>query len=128
VIDPLGLALENFDVTGVWRIRDNGVNVDPNGDLYDGTKLDGPIALRNALIKHQDVFMLSFTESLMTYALGRRIEYTDMPMIRTIVRDAAKKDNRISAFILGAVNSNAFKMGVADTGKGERRAADAPQR
>ncbi len=74
VIDPLGLALENFDVTGVWRIRDNGVNVDPVGDLYDGTKLDGPIALRNALMKHQDVFMLSFTESLMTYALGRRVE------------------------------------------------------
>ena len=74
MIDPLGLALENFDVTGVWRIKDNGAVVDPVGDLYDGTKLDGPIALRNALLKHQDVFMLSFTESLMTYALGRRVE------------------------------------------------------
>ena len=111
VIDPLGLALENFDVTGVWRIRDNGVNVDPVGDLYDGTKMDGPIALRSALIKHQDVFMLSFTESLMTYALGRRVEYYDMPAIRQIVKDAKAKNYRFSAFISGVANSAAFRMG-----------------
>jgi len=111
VIDPLGLALENFDVTGVWRIRDNGATVDPVGDLYDGTKLDGPIALRNALLKHQDVFMLSFTESLMTYALGRRVESYDMPAIRQIVRDAKAKNYRFSAFITGVANSAAFRMG-----------------
>jgi len=111
VIDPLGLALENFDVTGVWRIRDNGVSVDPVGDLYDGTKLDGPIALRSALLKHQDVFMLSFTESLMTYALGRRVESYDMPAIRQIVRDAKAKNYRFSAFISGVANSAAFRMG-----------------
>ena len=110
VIDPLGLALENFDVTGVWRIRDNGVNVDPVGDLYDGTKLDGPIALRNALMKHQDVFMLSFTESLMTYALGRRVEPYDMPAVRQIVRDAKAKNYRFSAVISGVANSAAFRM------------------
>jgi mono/diheme cytochrome c family protein len=111
VIDPLGLALENFDVTGVWRIKDNGAGVDPVGDLYDGTKLDGPIALRNALLKHQDVFMLSFTESLMTYALGRRVESYDMPAIRQIVRDAKSKNYRFSAFISGVANSAAFRMG-----------------
>jgi hypothetical protein len=111
VIDPLGLALENFDVTGVWRIKDNGATVDPVGDLYDGTKLDGPIALRNALLKHQDVFMLSFTESLMTYALGRRVEPYDMPAIRQIVRDAKAKNYRFSAFISGVANSAAFRMG-----------------
>jgi hypothetical protein len=111
VIDPLGLALENFDVTGVWRIKDNGASVDPVGDLYDGTKLDGPIALRNALLKHQDVFMLSFTESLMTYALGRRVESYDMPAIRQIVRDAKAKNYRFSAFISGVANSAAFRMG-----------------
>jgi len=111
VIDPLGLALENFDVTGVWRIKDNGAGVDPVGDLYDGTKLDGPIALRNALLKHQDVFMLSFTESLMTYALGRRVESYDMPAIRQIVRDAKTKNYRFSAFISGVANSAAFRMG-----------------
>jgi hypothetical protein len=92
VIDPLGLALENFDVTGAWRIKDNDATVDSSGDLYDGTKMQGPQGLRNALLKHQDVFLLSFTESLMTYALGRRVEYFDMPTVRTIVRDAAKQN------------------------------------
>jgi hypothetical protein len=111
VIDPLGLALENYDVTGVWRIKDNGAVVDPVGDLYDGTKLDGPIALRNALLKHHDVFMLSFTESLMTYALGRRVESYDMPAVRQIVRDAKAKNYRFSAFISGVANSAAFRMG-----------------
>ena len=111
VIDPLGLALENFDVTGVWRIKDNGVAIDPVGDLYDGTTLDGPAALRNALLKHQDVIMLSFTESLMTYALGRRVEYYDMPAVRQIARDAKAKNYRFSAFISGVANSAAFRMG-----------------
>ncbi|MGE3490291.1 MAG: DUF1592 domain-containing protein [Vicinamibacterales bacterium] len=123
VIDPLGLALENFDVTGAWRIKDNEVPVDVVGDLYDGTKMDGPAGLRDALLKHADVFMLGFTESMMTYALGRRVEYTDMPMIRTIVRNAGKSGNRFSAFVLGVVNSPAFKLGVTDAGK-QRRAAD----
>jgi mono/diheme cytochrome c family protein len=128
VIDPLGLALENFDVTGAWRIKDNEVPVDVNGDLYDGTRMEGPAGLRAALLKHQDMFVTGFTESLLTYALGRRVEYTDMPMIRAIVRDAARKDNKFSAFVLAVVNSNAFKMGVVDSGKSERRAADvAPQ-
>jgi hypothetical protein len=111
VMDPLGLALENYDVTGLWRIRDNGVPVDPSGDLYDGTKLDGPIALRNALVKHQDVFILSFTESLMTYALGRRVEYYDMPALRQIVANAKAKNYRFSALIAGVANSAAFRMG-----------------
>ncbi len=123
VIDPLGLALDNFDVTGAWRIKDNEVPVDVVGDLYDGTKIDGPAGLRDALLKHQDVFLTGFTESLMTYALGRRIGYTDMPSIRTIVRDAGKGNLKMSAFVIGVVNSPAFKMGVADTGK-ERRATD----
>jgi hypothetical protein len=114
VIDPLGLALENFDVTGRWRIRDNGAPVDPVGDLYDGTKMDGPVGLRNALLKHQDMFMLSFTERLTTYALGRRVEYYDMPAIRKIIRDAAKDNNRFSAFVMGVVSSRAFQMSRAD--------------
>jgi hypothetical protein len=124
VIDPLGLALENFDVTGAWRIKDNEVPVDVTGDLYDGTKMEGPAGLRAALLKHQDMFLTGFTESLLTYALGRRVEYTDMPMIRGIVRDAGKKGNKLSAFVTGVVNSAAFKMGMADTGKSERRATD----
>jgi len=126
VIDPLGLALENFDVTGAWRIKDNDVPVDVVGDLYDGTKMDGPAGLRDALMKHSDVFLTGFTESLMTYAIGRRVEYTDQPMIRAIVRNAAKQDNKLSAFVMGVVNSPAFKLGVTDAGK-ERRAADVAQ-
>ncbi|MBW8866058.1 MAG: DUF1592 domain-containing protein [Acidobacteria bacterium] len=117
VIDPLGLALENFDATGAWRIKDNEVPVDSVGDLYDGTKMDGPRGLQQALIKHSDVFLLSFTENLMTYALGRRIEYSDMPAIRVIVRDAAKNINRMSSFILGVANSAAFRMARAPESK-----------
>ena len=113
VIDPLGLALENFDVTGRWRIRDNGAPVDPVGDLYDGTKMNGPTGLRAALLKHQDMFVLSFTERLMTYGLGRRVEPFDMPAIRKIIRDAAKENNRFSAFVMGVVNSRAFQMSRA---------------
>jgi hypothetical protein len=110
VIDPMGLALENFDVTGKWRIKDAGFPVDAAGVMYDGTKLDGPVGLRAALLKHQDVFLQTFTENLMTYALGRRVEYSDMPAVRKIVRDAARSDYKVSAFINGVVNSAAFQM------------------
>ena len=110
VIDPLGLALENFDVTGVWRTKDNGVAVDPTGVLFDGTVLDGPIALRRALLKHQDVIMLSFTESLMTYGLGRRVEAYDLPAVRAIVRDAKRNNYKFSSLISGVANSAAFRM------------------
>ncbi len=129
VIDPLGLALENFDVTGAWRIKDNEVPVDVVGDLYDGTRMEGPAGLRAALLNHSDMFLRSFTESLLTYAVGRRVEYTDMPAIRSIVRDAAKHQNRISSFILGVVNSPAFRMSITTEPASGRRAADvAPQR
>jgi hypothetical protein len=110
VIDPLGLALENFDVTGKWRIKDGQSLVDPTGDLYDGTKMNGPDGLRTALLKHQDAFFLSFTESLMTYAIGRRMEAFDMPAVRRIIRDASAQNHRLSAFIQGVVDSPAFQM------------------
>jgi hypothetical protein len=110
VIDPLGLALENFDVTGRWRIKDSGKPVDATGVMYEGTKLDGPASLRAALLSHQDVFLETFTENLMMYALGRRIEFYDMPAIRAIARGASRNDNRISGFILGIVKSGAFQM------------------
>src|SRR5690606_7034235 len=94
VIDPLGLALEHFDATGRFRIKDSGVAVDAVGDLYDGTAMDGANGLRLALLKHQDAFLLSFTEHLMTYALGRRIEPSDMPAVRAVLRAAATQDYR----------------------------------
>jgi cytochrome c553 len=114
VIDPLGLSLDNFDATGAWRIKDNEVSVDSAGVLYDGSKIAGPDGLRDALLRHSDVVLLTFTQNLMTYALGRRVEYYDMPTIRSIIRDASKHDNRISSYILGVVNSAAFRMGTTD--------------
>ncbi len=110
VIDPLGLALENFDVTGAWRIKDNEVGVDPVGDLYDGTRLDGPAGLRAALLRHKDAVLLSFAEHLMTYALGRRVEPYDMPAIRQIIREAAANDYKVQSFVQGIVASQAFRM------------------
>jgi Protein of unknown function (DUF1592)/Protein of unknown function (DUF1588)/Protein of unknown function (DUF1587)/Protein of unknown function (DUF1585)/Protein of unknown function (DUF1595)/Planctomycete cytochrome C len=110
VIDPLGLALENYDVTGRWRIKDGDAAVDATGELYDGTRIDGPAGLRAALITHQDAVLVSFTESLMTYALGRRIEYFDMPAIRAIIREAAGNGLRFSSFVLGVVDSPGFRM------------------
>ncbi len=117
VIDPLGLALDNFDVTGAYRIKDNEVPVDVAGDLYDGSKINGPAGLREALLKHQDVVLQSFTESLLTYALGRRVEYYDMPTVRQIVRDASRNDYRISSFILGVATSPAFRMARVEATK-----------
>ncbi len=113
MIDPLGLALENFDATGAWRIRDRGVDVDASGELYDGTPLHGPDDLREALLTRSTSLIRTFTENLMAYALGRRVEYYDMPAVRAIERDAAAHDNRMSAFILGVVKSPAFRMKAA---------------
>jgi hypothetical protein len=114
VIDPIGLALENFDVTGAWRTKDGGTPIDASGELYDGTPIDGPLALRDALLRRSDTFLLTFTESLLTYALGRRVEYFDMPSVRAIVREAAAKDHRMSSYILGVVSSSPFRMSRAD--------------
>ena len=115
VIDPLGLALESFDVTGAWRIRDSGVPVDPSGQLYDGTRLDGPVALRNALLKRRETVLRTFTENLMAYSLGRRVVHYDMPTVRAVVREAAPAKNRFSAFVLGIVKSPAFQMARAES-------------
>ena len=112
VIDPLGLALEHFDATGRYRIKDNGVPVDAVGDLYDGTKMEGAAGLRGALLKHKDAFLLSFTEHLMTYALGRRVEASDMPAVRAVIRAAAAQDYRISAFVRGIAASDPFQRSI----------------
>jgi hypothetical protein len=109
VIDPIGLALEHFDVTGRYRIKDNGAAIEVTGQLYDGTRLDGPEGLRDALLARKDAMLQSFAESLFTYALGRRVEHFDMPTIRQVIRDAAANDYKVSAFILGVVHSPAFR-------------------
>jgi hypothetical protein len=114
VIDPLGLALDNFDTLGAYRIKDNGVAIDSNGVMYDGTKLTGPADLRNALLNHSEGLIRNFTDNLMSYAIGRRIEYYDQPSIRAITRKAAQNGNHFSSFVLGIVNSPAFQMSTAE--------------
>ncbi len=110
VIDPIGLALDNFDVTGRWRIRENGVPVDTSGELYDGTPVRSPSELRDALLRRSDVILTNFAENLLAYAVGRRTEHFDMPAVRTIVRQAAGGGHRMSAYILGVVGTDAFRM------------------
>ena len=120
VIDPLGLALENYDVDGRWRIKDSGAAVDSVGMLYDGTPLDGPDGLRKALLGHSEAVLRGFTEYLMTYALGRRIEPGDGPTIRAIVRDASKNGYRFSSFALGVAKSAPFTRGKAQPAPTQR--------
>ena len=115
VIDPIGLSLDHFDVTGAWRIKDRGVPVSVAGELYDGTSLNGAADLRAALLARSEVIVTHLTERLMSYALGRRIEYYDMPAVRKIVRDAKERDYRMSALILGVVQSAAFRTALGDT-------------
>jgi hypothetical protein len=108
-IDPLGLALENFGLDGAWRTSENGVPVDASAELADGTKFAGPDGLRGVLLEHQDLFLLSFTENLLTYAIGRRVEFTDMPTVRRIIAQAGANGYRFSSFVNGVVASAAFQ-------------------
>ena len=109
-MDPIGLALDNFDVTGRWRIRENGVPLDTRGELYDGTPVTSPMELQQALVNRPIPLVRTFTENLMTYALGRRVEYFDQPAIRAITHKAASEGYRMSAFIMGVATSDAFQM------------------
>ena len=109
-MDPIGLALDNFGVTGQWRIRENGMPLDTRGDFYDGTSVQTPLELQRALMKRPVPLLRTFTQNLMAYALGRRVEYYDQPTVRSIVREAEANDFRMSSFILGVVKSDAFQM------------------
>jgi hypothetical protein len=119
VMDPLGFSLENFDGVGEWRTKEPGGAVDPSGQLADGTKVDGPVALRNAIMKHPEQFVRTLTEKMLTYGLGRGLEYYDMPTVRGIARDASRNDYKFSSIVLGIVKSTPFQM---------RRVQDAPVR
>ena len=110
IMDPIGFALENFDLTGKWRNVDGNKPVDAAGELVDGTKLDGPASLRQALVSRSNAFVSNATQKLLTYALGRTVHYYDMPVIRSIIRDAAGNDYRFSSLVLGIVKSAPFQM------------------
>ena len=125
-MDPIGLSLDNFDVTGKWRFRENGSTLDTRGRMYDGAAVSSPSDLTQALLKRPIPLVRSFTENLMAYALGRRVEDFDQPAVRVIARDAEAKGYRLSSFVLGVVNSSAFRNkraeGVTDAAanKGQR--------
>jgi mono/diheme cytochrome c family protein len=110
IMDPLGFALENFDATGRWRVTDSGEKIDASGVLLDGTKVDSPSALRNALLAKPNVFVTTFTDKLMTYALGRGLDYNDMPALRGVTREAVRNEYKFSSVVLGIVKSVPFQM------------------
>ena len=112
MMDPIGLALENFDAIGMWRTRDNGQPIDTAGTMFDSSKLDGPISVRQAVLNHSEAFVGSFTENLLAYGLGRVLDYRDMPTVRLIAQEAGKNNNHFSSFVLGVVKSKPFQMRV----------------
>jgi hypothetical protein len=112
MMDPIGFTLENFDAVGRWRTRDAGKALDVSGQLTDGAKIEGVAGLRRSLERYSPQFMRTFTEKLLTYALGRGVEYPDMPVVRHIVRQAARDDYRFSSVVLGIVTSAPFQMNV----------------
>ena len=124
MFDPIGLALENFDATGAWRSREGGTGgnpIDASGELSDGTKVDGVVSLRRALTREPDMFVGTVVEKLMTYALGRGLTAHDMPTVRAIVRQAAPREYRFSAIVLGIVRSAPFTMRLKAVPAGEAR-------
>jgi hypothetical protein len=112
LMDPIGFALENFDFIGQWRDADGTAPVDPHGEFIDGSALDGPVGLRRVLLERRELFVATVTEKLMTYALGRTVEYYDLPAVRAIVQQAAQDDYKLSALVLGIVQSVPFQMKV----------------
>jgi hypothetical protein len=124
IMDPIGFALENFDAVGAWRTHEAGTPIDASGELGDGTKIDGVVALRRALIGRPDVFVGTMTEKLMTYALGRGLDYHDMPALRAVVRESRRENYRFSSLVLGIVRSVPFRMRIRPL----EEAVDPPQR
>jgi hypothetical protein len=109
-MDPLGFALDNFDATGRWRLKEGNTLIDASGVLPDGTKFQGPAELRKLLLSRPEQIVHTVAEKLLTYALGRGVEYYDAAAIRGILREAAPSDYRWSAIILGIVKSAPFQM------------------
>jgi hypothetical protein len=122
IFEPIGLALENFDAVGTWRTQDGESLIDASGVLVDGSKVDGVASLRDALVRRSDQFVRVVTEKMLTYALGRGVEYQDMPLVRSIVRDSAGGNYKFSSVVLGIVKSAPFQMNTKTTGDSQRAA------
>jgi hypothetical protein len=110
VMDPIGFALESYDGIGRWRKTEDGAPIDTSGTLFNGATVDGVVGLRRNLVAHPEIFVGVMTEKLLTYALGRGLEYYDMPAVRRIVSDAKAKDFRFSAVVLDVARSTPFQM------------------
>jgi hypothetical protein len=115
IMDPVGLAMENYDVIGRWRTEDHGTPIDSAAKLVDGTEIDGPVELKAALLKYDEQIVRTVTEKLMTYALGRGTAYYDQPVIRSIVREATANGYRFSSLVMGIVSSAAFQMRASES-------------
>jgi hypothetical protein len=113
-MDPIGLSLDNFDVTGKWRYRENAMLLDTRGNFYDGTPVGTPIDLKKVLLKRPIPLVRAFSENLLAYATGRRMEPEDQPLVRIIAKDAETGGYRFSSFITGVVNSPAFRSKRAE--------------
>ena len=109
-MDPIGLALENYDPTGRWRVRENMASIETRANFYDGTPIGSPSELADALLRRPIVLVRNFTDNLLAYSLGRPVEYFDQPTIRAIVREAEANEYHLSSFIMGVVKSDAFQM------------------
>ena len=118
IMDPIGFAMENFDAVGEWRTREAGGPIDASGQLADGTKIDGVTGLREAIVRNPETFVSTLTEKLLTYGLGRGLDYYDMPVVRSIVRESGKSDYRFSAIVMGIVRSTPFQMRTAPASGG----------
>lgn len=121
VMDPVGFALENFDATGQWRSRDDGSAIDPSGTLFEGSKVDGPVALRRMLTARPETFVGVMTEKMLTYALGRGLNERDMPAVRKIVNNARPGGFKFSALVSGIVESTPFQMKIKNSVAGESK-------
>jgi hypothetical protein len=123
IFEPIGIALENFDAVGGWRTQDGDSPIDASGVLVDGSKVDGVASLRESLVRRSDQFVRVVTEKMLTYALGRGVEYQDMPLVRSIVRESAESNYNFSSVVLGIVKSPPFQMNTKTAGESQHEAA-----
>jgi hypothetical protein len=110
LMDPIGFALEPFDAIGRWRTEDAGNPIDARDQMYDGTPVNGPADIRDFLVKYRDQYLSNVTQNLLTYALGRGVEYDDMPTVRKVLHTAKSDDYRLKSLIEGIVMSDIFRM------------------
>ena len=127
IMDPFGFAMEHFDAIGRWRDEDAGQPIDAVSIMYDGTMVGGPVDLRDFFVKYSEQFVRSLTEKLLTYALGRGVEYHDMPVVRSVVREAASNNYRLDSIIQAIVGSAPFQMNMKSRERPDQMASNEPQ-